>query len=126
MILPDSSVWMAHFRRANASLAELLERDEALCHPFIVGELACGVLPSRVSTITLLQTVPEAPMMQHDEVLLLLERHRLMASGIGWVDAHLLGSALLAAAEIWTFDRALARAARKLGVAAKPRMSGEQ
>lgn len=126
MILPDSSVWMAHFRRTNAALAELLETDEALCHPFIVGELACGDLPSRVSTITLLRTVPEAPMMQHDEVLLLLERHRLMASGIGWVDAHLLGSALLATAEIWTFDRALASAARKLGVAANPRMSGEQ
>ena len=117
---------MAHFRRANASLAELLENDEALCHPFIVGELECGDLPSRVSTITLLQTVPEAPMMQHDEVLLLLERHRLMASGVGWVDAHLLGSVLLASAKIWTFDRALASAARKLGVAAKPRMSAEQ
>ena len=44
MILPDSSVWMAHFRRTNAALAELLETDEALCHPFIVGELACGDL----------------------------------------------------------------------------------
>jgi hypothetical protein len=124
MILPDSSVWIAHFKRANASLAELLENDEALCHPFIVGELACGHLPSRASTLALLQTLPEAPLMQHEEVLILVERHRLMASGIGWVDAHLLGSALLAGATLWTLDRSLANAARKLGVAASPRTSG--
>jgi hypothetical protein len=124
MILPDSSVWIAHFKRANASLAELLENDEALCHPFIVGELACGDLPSRASTLALLQTLPEAPLMQHEEVLILVEWHRLMAPGIGWVDAHLLGSALLAGATLWTLDRSLANAARKLGVAASPRTSG--
>jgi predicted nucleic acid-binding protein len=116
MILPDSSVWIAHFKRANAVLAESLENDQVLCHPFIVGELACGDLPSSASTITLLQTLPEAPMMQHEEVLILVERHRLMSSGIGWVDAHLLGSALLAGAGLWTMDGSLSNAARKLGV----------
>jgi hypothetical protein len=53
---------------------------------------------------------------EHEEVLVLVERHRLMASGIGWLDAHLLGSALLANAAIWTHDRPLARAARRLGL----------
>jgi predicted nucleic acid-binding protein len=124
VILPDSSVWIAHFRRANASLAELLEDDQALCHPFIVGELACGDLPSRRSTIALLQTLPEAPVMQHEEVLILVERHRLMGSGIGWIDAHLVGSALLGGAGLWTLDRLLANAARELGVAANPRAPG--
>ena len=46
MILPDSSVWIEHFRHGNASLAAWLENDETLCHPFIVGELACGHLSS--------------------------------------------------------------------------------
>jgi predicted nucleic acid-binding protein len=122
MILPDSSIWVDHFRRANTFLAEWLESDQTLCHPFIVGELACGQLSTRASTIKMLQTLPEAPLMQHNEVLTLLERYRLMASGIGWVDAHLLGSALLAQAEIWTLDQSLARAARKLGVAANPQL----
>lgn len=126
MILPDSSVWIDHFRRENTSLAKWLENDQALCHPFIVGELACGHLSSKGSTIRMLQTLPEAPLMQNDEVLMLVERHRLMASGIGWVDAHLLGSALLAQAEIWTLDRSLANAARKLGVAANPRVPGKK
>jgi predicted nucleic acid-binding protein len=121
MILPDSSVWIDHFRHGNASLAAWLENDETLCHPFIVGELACGHLPARMSTIRMLQILPEAPLMEHEEVLLLIERHRLEASGIGWLDAHLLGSALLAKAELWTLDQPLARAARKLGIAASPR-----
>jgi hypothetical protein len=55
-------------------------------------------------------------MMRHDEVLMLLERHRLIASGIGWVDAHVLGSTLLAGAQLWTLDKPLARAAAKLSV----------
>ena len=117
MILPDSSVWIEHFRHGNASLADLLENDRALCHPFVIGELACGALRARASTITLLRTLPEAPLMEHEEVLVLIERHGLMASGIGWVDAHLLGSALLAGAHLWTLDRPLATVARKLGVA---------
>ena len=114
MMLPDSSIWIDHFRHGNTSLVELLENNQVLCHPFIVGELACGHLSSRESTIVLLQTLPEAPMMHHEEVLVLVERHRLMASGIGWLDAHLLGSALLAGAKLWTFDQALAKAVAKL------------
>ena len=114
MMLPDTSVWIDHFRHGNASLVELLQNGQALCHPFIVGELACGHLPTRVSTIQWLRTLPEAPMLHHEEVLILVERHRLMASGIGWLDAHLLGSALLAGAKLWTFDAALAKAAAKL------------
>ena len=117
MILCDTSVWIDHFRHDNASLAELLENDRALCHPFVIGELACGALPARASTIELLQTLPAAPLMQHEEVLVLIERHRLMASGIGWVDAHLLGSALLAKGHLWTLDRTLATVAGQLGLA---------
>ena len=116
MILPDSSVWIEHFRRGSTALAGHLENDLTLCHPFIVGELACGSLPARITTIGFLQALPEAPLMAHGEVLMLIEQHRLMGLGIGWVDAHLLGSALLAKARLWTLDRPLARVARKLGV----------
>ena len=120
MILADSSVWVDHFRRANASLAAMLEGKVLLCHPFVVGELACGDLQPRHLTIQRLQMLPQAPMMQQDEVLMLIDRHRLMASGIGWIDAHVLGSALLAGAKLWTLDTPLARAAAKLSVLARP------
>ena len=116
MTLVDSSVWIDHLRHGNASLSELLEADQALCHPFIVGELACGNLRSRATTIELLQTLPAAPVAEHREVFVLIERQRLMACGIGWIDVHLLASALLVRAVIWTYDRPLAKVARRLGV----------
>lgn len=87
-----------------------------MCHPFVVGELACGDLRPRGPRIQELRMLPEAPVMRHDEVLALIERHRLMASGIGWIDAHVLGSTMLAHAQLWTFDKPLARAAAKLSV----------
>ena len=42
---------------------------------------------------------------------------RLHGSGIGWVDAHLLASALVGRLRLWTTDPALATAAKELGVA---------
>lgn len=118
MILADSSVWLDHFRRGNAALATLVEANALLCHPFVIGELACGDLRPWGPRIQELQMLPEAPVMRHKEVLALIERHRLMASGIGWVDAHLIGSTLLAGANLWTLDKPLARAAAKLSVLA--------
>ncbi|MCM3881176.1 MAG: type II toxin-antitoxin system VapC family toxin [Vicinamibacterales bacterium] len=121
MTLADTSVWIDHFRRRSPQLTALLERDEVLCHPFIVGELACGSLKTRPLTLRLLQTLPTVPMAAHEEVLVLVERHRLMGTGIGWLDAHLLGSTLLAGTKLWTRDEPLARAAATLGVMADPR-----
>ena len=61
MILADSSVWIDHLRHGSGALGELLEGDELLCHPFVIGELACGNLKKRDVTLQLLQTLPEAP-----------------------------------------------------------------
>ena len=116
MILPDTSVWIDYLRNGNPLLADLLERREIVCHPFVIGELACGSLKAREVTLEVLQTLDEVPMAQHDEVMQLIELHDLMASGIGWVDAHVLGSTLLAGAQLWTLDKPLARAAAKLSV----------
>lgn len=124
MTLPDTSIWIDHFRHANPVLKSLLDEGQVLCHPFVVGELACGSLRDRESTLQLLQTLESAPLADHHEVLALVDRHRLMGTGIGWLDAHLLGSALLAKAELWTLDQPLMRVARQLGIAASPRTSG--
>jgi predicted nucleic acid-binding protein len=120
MILADSSVWVHHIRHGNAALVALIEQKALVCHPFVVGELACGDLPSWRANVEEFRLLPEVPMLRHDEVLMLLERHRLMASGIGWVDAHVLGSTMLAGARLWTLDKPLARAAAKLSVLAHP------
>ena len=37
-MLVDTSVWIEHFRRGDASLEARLHRDEVECHPFVIGE----------------------------------------------------------------------------------------
>ncbi len=49
MILVDSPIWINHLRRANAELVRLLSGDDVLCHPFLIGELACGPLRQRAA-----------------------------------------------------------------------------
>jgi predicted nucleic acid-binding protein len=118
MILVDTSVWIGHLRAGNLRLKGLLLENVVLTHPFVIGELACGSLKNRQTIMSLLHTLPEAVSADHNEVLNLLERERLYGCGIGWIDAHLLASARLSHAGIWTLDRGLARIASELGVSA--------
>ena len=118
MILVDSSVWIDHLRRKEPRLSAVLESGFVMCHPFVIGELACGHLRSRHQMITALAQLPAAPVASHAEALGFLERHAVAGRGIGWSDIHLLASAALAAgALLWTRDKRLAVAADKLGLA---------
>lgn len=117
-LLVDTSVWIDHWRSGNRRLAELLEGNTVLVHPFVVGEIALGHVTSRAEVLADLATLDAPRIAEHAEVLRLIERRRLWGRGIGWVDAHLLASALLERIGLWTLDAPLARVARELGVAA--------
>jgi predicted nucleic acid-binding protein len=117
VILVDTSVWVEHLRRGDPRLVSLLEAGEVLCHPFVVGELACGNLQRRTEILGLLKQLPEAPVLDHGEALGLVESAGLAGAGLGWVDVHLLGAARVAGAGLWTLDRRLAGVAGRLGVA---------
>ncbi|HKW74179.1 MAG TPA: type II toxin-antitoxin system VapC family toxin [Terriglobales bacterium] len=119
-MLVDTSVWVDHLRRSDPALSGLLNRGEVECHPFIIGELACGSLRRRSEVLLLLQRLPRVAIAGHEEVMMLIERHRLMGRGIGWIDAHLLSSALLAGSLLWTRDRRLREVARMLNLYAQP------
>ena len=116
MILVDTSVWIAHLRKGSHHLAAVLSNSLALVHPFIVGELACGNLSNRARILNDLQALPSARSATHNEVMELIEARRLWGLGIGWVDGHLLASALLSSCPLWTLDRRLLRAAAAAGV----------
>jgi hypothetical protein len=118
--LVDTSVWVDHFRRGDDTLAALLTEAGVHCHPFIIGELACGRLRQRQAILALLANLPQLPVAEHEEVLAFVERHQLMGSRIGWVDAHLLAAARLTGIPLWTRDKGLRTVARRLGVAAEP------
>lgn len=112
----DTSIWVDHLRQRDPRLAELLEDGAVWTHPFVVGELACGNLARRSEVLDLIRALPEAPVADHDEVLAFVEGRRLMGLGLGWVDMHLLASAVLASLPLWTSDKRLSAVARSLEV----------
>ena len=120
MILVDTSVWVHHLRHGVKHLEELLLAGEVLMHPFIEGELACGSLKNREQILRLLGHLPRATLAEHGEVLSLLERARLFAIGIGWIDAHLLASAMLSDSPLWSQDRRFEAVAGRLRVGYSP------
>jgi predicted nucleic acid-binding protein len=115
MVLVDTSVWVGHFRKGEVGLETLLHEGRVVCHPFIVGELACGNLRNRSAILLLLNDLPMATQAEHEEVLQLIEHYRLMGKGLGFIDLHLLSSALLMKVPLWTFDQKLSEVSSLLG-----------
>jgi predicted nucleic acid-binding protein len=121
MILVDTSVWIDHLRATETGLVAALNAEQVLMHPFVVGELACGNLKNRQEILSLLRNLPSAPIATQDQVLELIDRHRLMGLGIGFIDAHLLTATTLASpARIWTRDKRLAIVAGGLNLTLQP------
>lgn len=116
-MIVDTSVLVQHLRKGEPRLREQLEQGIVTAHPFIIGELACGNLRNRTEVLSLLASLPLAPVIEQSELLGFVERERLFGRGIGWIDVHLLASARLSGLPLWTLDRRLVEAARALGVA---------
>ena len=51
--------------------------------------------------------LPQAPVATHDEALAMTEQHKLMGRSVGFADVHLLASAKLSKARLWTRDKRL-------------------
>jgi len=118
VILVDTSIWIDHLHVREEQLVELLVRDEVGCHPLVIQELALGSLRRRRETLALLANLARFPTVSHEELLVLVEAHRLWGRGISPTDAHLLAAVtLVGAARLWTRDKRLRLAAQELGVA---------
>ena len=118
MILADTSVWIDFWRHGGERFARALSGGHVLLHPFVRGEIALGIVARRGEALSYLDALSRSRLAEHTEVLTLIERARLWGRGIGWVDAHLLASALLDRAALWTRDQRLAEVAAELGIAA--------
>jgi predicted nucleic acid-binding protein len=117
MVLVDTSVWVAHLRHGNMGLRALLNKGHGVCHPFIIGELACGSLKNRSEILSLLHALPMATHAEHEEVMQFIENNSLMGKGLGYIDIHLLASAILSKVPLWTLDKKLNQVSLKLGLA---------
>ena len=116
MILVDTSVWITFFRENNSSLSGFLVEGRVVCHPFIIGELACGNLKNRSEILSLLEALPQARLARHEEVLYFIEQNHLMGKGLGYIDMHLLASAKLSEVLLWTLDKNLKNTAHELNL----------
>ena len=116
MTLVDTFVWIEHFRKGDQTLQDLLSDSKAVVHPFIVGELACGNLKNRAEILHLLSELPQSIVAEQSEVLKLLESKKLFGTGLGWIDVHLLASALLSNVTMISYDKAVLEAASRLGI----------
>jgi len=119
MVLVDTSVWIRFLsNRAPyaGELEHLLDRGEASGHDFVLGELLIGDKGGRKQLIADYALMHQSPIVPHREVMEFVRHRRLHGRGIGWIDAHLLASALVAGASLWTADPRLAAVATELGI----------
>jgi len=84
----------------------------------VIGELACGNLKNRAEILSLLAALPTSSVASHHEAMHLVTDQELSGKGIGWIDVHLLASALLSKCTLWTKDKSLGALARVLKVGA--------
>jgi predicted nucleic acid-binding protein len=118
VILVDTSVWVDHLPAEDQTLAGLLDRGMVLAHPFVIGELALGVLRQRQLILDALSDLPQASVATDAEVLQFIDRDHLFGRGIGYIDAHLLAAVrLTTGAALWTHDKRLHHVAERLGLA---------
>jgi predicted nucleic acid-binding protein len=118
-VLVDTSVWIRFLSNRGphaAGLEELLSRDEVCGHDFVYGELLIGDVGGRKALLAGYEQMHQAPVVPHAEVVAFVRHRRLHGRGIGWIDAHLLASALVGGLKFWTTDPRLMTLATELGV----------
>ncbi len=119
-VLVDTSVWIRFLsNRAPyaAELDRLLADDSAVGHESVYGELLIGDLGGRKAFLANYEQIEQVAAVPHADVVAFVRARKLHGRGIGWVDAHLLASALVGRLRLWTADEQLRTIAEELGVA---------
>jgi predicted nucleic acid-binding protein len=120
MVLIDTPVWirfLANRAPYARELDELLAGEEVLGHELVYGELLIGDSGGRRKFLALYERILQARTVPHPEVVEFIRHRHLHGRGIGWMDAHLLASALVERSHLWTVDTRLSAIAAELGMA---------
>jgi predicted nucleic acid-binding protein len=123
MVLVDTSVWirfLANREPYASGLDHLLQRDEVVGHELIFGELLIGDRGGRPKLLAAYERMRQASVIPHAEVVAFVRDRRLQGRGVGWIDIHLLASALVDRLQVWTADPGFAGVANQLAVAYAP------
>jgi predicted nucleic acid-binding protein len=121
MIVIDSSIWIDHIHTPVPQLNALLLREHALMHPHVLGEIALGSIRDRNRLLARFELLPVPNIAEEGYVLYMIDERNLMATGIGYTDAHLLASTFLTPnGKLWTRDKRLYAHADRFGLAYTP------
>jgi predicted nucleic acid-binding protein len=120
MVLVDTSVWIRFLAGRSPYATELdglLGQGDVIGHAFVYGELLVGDRGGRRPLLDAYEHMRQASVVPHPEVVAFARDRRLHGRGVGWIDVHLLASALVGSSRLWTADARLAAIAQDLGVA---------
>jgi predicted nucleic acid-binding protein len=120
MILVDTSVWirfLANRAPYAAELDRLLGLDAVTGHEFVYGELLIGDRGGRKRLLAAHERMRQAATVPHRDVVEFVRARDLHGRGVGWIDIHLLASAVVGRLQLWTADPRFAAMAGELGVA---------
>ncbi len=120
MVLVDTSVWiraLANRPPYRAALDRLLSLDEVAGHELVYGELLIGDRGGRRKLLAAYERMHQAAMIPHDEVVAFVRDRDLHGRGVGWIDIHLLASAIVERLQLWAVDPRLFAMAGDFGVA---------
>jgi predicted nucleic acid-binding protein len=119
MVLVDTSVWIRALAGRVPFVAELdrlLSLDQVVGHDLIYGELLMGDRGARRNLLATYERMLHARVVPHEEVVGLVLNRNLHGRGVGWIDVHLLASALGGRFRLWTADPRFAEVAREFGI----------
>jgi predicted nucleic acid-binding protein len=120
VILVDTSVWIRYLSNKPHYLdilRPLLLREEVTGHELVYGEILMGDVGGRVKFLASYEKIPQSRQVPHAEVVAFVRSRKLHGRGAGWIDIHLLASAIVEGNQLWTADPRLAALALELGVA---------
>jgi predicted nucleic acid-binding protein len=98
MVLVDTSVWirfLAGRQPYAAELERLLDRDEVTGHELVYGELLIGDRSGRQKLLTQYEKMHQGILVPHENVIEFVHDRDPYGRGVGWIDIHLLASALV-------------------------------
>ncbi len=124
MVLVDTSVWIRSLANRPpfvVGLDHLLSLDEVAGHELVYGELLIGDRGGRKKFLTAYQQMLQAITVPHQDVVAFVNARNLNGRGVGWIDIHLLASAIAGGLQLWTADLRLSLLAEEFGVSYRPR-----
>jgi len=116
----DTSVWIRFLANRSpyaVELDRLLSLDEVTGHELVYGELLIGDRGGRRKLLAAYERIHQANLVPHNDVVAFVRDRNLHGRGVGWIDVHLLASAIVGRMRLWTADSRCSAVAKELGVA---------